>query len=1287
MRQRKKGYNPGQKNLPLPEFQKLWETKGLFSEHYIRTKLKESSVWPQEEEVKPVWEFCKNLWNKLYITLARSDEELTRQEFLEPVLSKLGFVHLRNKPLPIGRKEPDYLLFEDEATKDKVLSREQTTRYTAAISLMEAKKVNHPLGAVSRHETPGKFPHQQVREYLDRAVDSTGEPYFNWAILTNGNCWRLYCRNVHPDYYFELNFEQAVKSFENFKLFIALFQSNVFVKDAEGRCALDYLREETLQHQTKLESDLRKRVFTLLERLANGFYLQPENKISENNLDELYANSLIFLYRLLFILYAEGRDLLPAKLSGPGSNIKYRKKYSLNELIPQLRNPLEFSSDVFTGLYEKLLGLFHLINGDQPSRNKACDVPLYNGGLFNHKEYPLLEKWRIGERTLADVLQGLMFSNIPVGRGEQDNLNFGETIDYADLEVRQLGSIYEGLLEKHLELKDDGHLKLEGDKTQRKATGTYYTPDYIVQYIVKNTVEPLCAEIDKSPEVQNATKKNVKDNFFAKEVLKLNILDPAMGSGHFLVRATEFLAEKIVNHPTTQFQTESVSNKLSREEIVSYGKIPIMKGLSHEQEEISYWRRRVVESCIYGIDLNPLAVELSKLSLWLTCIAADQPLSFLDHHLRPGNSIIGAKLKDLGGFTDKKNKKQISLPFGPNLQNEVSKSIEALNSIEETESRNIPDIKQKESIWQKDVRDKLKPYRTVADLWTSTFFGSEIDEIVYQHLAKLLVSNPKPHTKEAKELKKVLKSHFASFEIAKKKRFFHWELEFPEVFFNKDGIFKENPGFDAVIGNPPYIRFHNLSVDEIPYFSRNFNYGTGQFNAFSLLMEKGFEKLKNSGYLGFIIPDLFLRGLQYEKLRKMFLQKVKIAHIVELGDKVFIGVQMPTCLFLYKKDLPEKNFISFESTLVEENKKSTFVSQDSFLTVLGKCFDAQVGLLLPKILRNYVSLGEIATISRGIEIGKHELKKVQSKVNNLAILSGDGTKKYLLGNRAFINAEMAKRFNKESAIFAAPKIMIRETGSILSACFDEDGILTLRTLHNVHITDKKVNEKYILALLNSKVLQRIFELCFKQSGEIFPKIRISQERQLPIPRISFATPKFERKNLTKTLKTMVEAEKFDEVLNIVEKYLPKDKKGDFIVKKEKSDVVHDLLVFLAERMIEMNKKKQKLAKEFLSWLEQEIIKSPIESVKNKTKIKAFHKYNFDTLLRVLKENGKLPKLINFGDKRQEALEKAYENTMAKLQPLKDKIAATDNLIDQIVYKLYGLTEKEIRIVEGRNKIC
>jgi len=1290
MARRIKNVGPTQTALPLPGIQNPWETKGIFSEHYIRTRLKNSLYWPKEEEVKPLWEFCANLWDKRYIGLARQNEAVTRQEFLDKVLTKLGFAYLPNTRLPVGERqqEPDYILFADDTTKNEVFAQSKMAQYAEAIALLEAKKVNHPLDAVSRHETPGRFPHQQVRDYLQAAADYSGKRFFNWAILTNGNRWRLYCRDAHPGSYFEYNFEIGVKSLQKFIVFVALFRPAAFIRNTEGKCPLDYLRAEALQHQGELEGDLRKRIFKILERLANGFYLRPENKISRTDLDELYQNSLIFLYRLLFILYAEGRGLLPVK-TGVGGNRNYRERYSLQRLLPQLRDSRRFASDEFTELNESLLGLFHLINGNQPSRNKACDVPRYNGGLFDSKEYKLLERWRIGERILADVLRGLMFSPIPAGKGEQQEFDFGETIDYADLEVRQLGSIYEGLLENHLELEGDS-LVLRGDRAERRATGTYYTPDYIVQYIVKNTLGPLCAEINKSSEVQDAIRREVKDNSFAKAVLKLNILDPAMGSGHFLVRATEYLADEIVKHPTTEFQTESVSSPFSRGEIFAHNKLPVARGLSHEEAEISYWRRRVVESCIYGVDLNLLAVELAKLSLWLTCIATDQPLSFLDHHLRPGNSLIGARLGDLGAFPEKKKTIQIPLSFGPDLPKAVSEAIRVLKEIEETETVDVSTIEEKKSRWHKEVWSRLEPYRTVADLWTSTFFETQINEAAYQHLAKLLVLKPRPRTKEAKELKSKMKPYLASLAVAKsREKFFHWELEFPEVFFNEDGTPKEEPGFDAVIGNPPYGA--GIGDNEKKFMNVRLSCKTHDSAAYFLEVSQGLSRMT----CGMIVPKSIAFYSGWRSIRELILSKNFISHLLDVGI-AFKDVNYEQLILILSKENGGKlsTTVNQAVPLRRPKQKKEIIDDGTVNIELMKIANVLIfrGIsddeeqVIQKVKKISIPFKKmLREVYRGLYIPDSEKKQLPSGHYEFVNKVPD-VQRYLIERTWRIDISHRREWMEKAKKILVPRLFFKVLrGNRLVAFYDKGELLTTEKLVNVTLK-AECNYKYgfILALINSPLisfyLQRIL---FSKTTETS---RVMDEPYIgicPIRRVAFVTLKDERQRLAEKLKIDMEAGRFDEVSAMVEECLPENKRGNFIIEREKSDVVHDLLAFLAERMIGLNKERQEFIKEFLTWLEREIVKGSIEGLKNKTKIKEFHDYDFDALIEVLRQNRLLPKLIAFGDQRQEALKKAYEATMSSLTPLRQKIAATDNLIDQIVYKLYGLTEEEIKIVETK----
>ena len=506
---------PTQESLFAPEETiHPWETKGIFSEHFLRNRLPKTPVWPTDDFACPIYDQIGEIWRKKYIGLAHNNEEVTRREFLDKVLERLGFAYLPNLDLPKSkqRQVPDYLLFENEETKERIFNEDTPTQYQAAIALAEAKKVKHPLDQVSKLDTPGKFPHQQVRDYLSNAADETGRAFFRWAVLTNGNVWRLYCRDAHPSSYFQFNLagpEAQFCSYADFKVFVALFQPAVFIKDKEtGRCQLDDVREGAIDFQNTLEENLRRRVFTVLEDLGNGFWGYKENGLRGTDLPLLYDKCLIFLYRLLFVLYAESRGLLPVKLSGPGANKEYRIRYSLRRLNHRLRNRAEFHSDAFTELYEELLKLFHLINGDRPQLNKSCDVPRYNGGLFDPKAHPELERWRIGEKSLGKVLRDLIFSAGHTEATKQPELEYGP-IDYADLEVRQLGDIYEGLLGGHFELVD-GKLSLMSERGQLQVTGTFYTPDWIVRFLVEKTLRPLIGEIEQREPVQQAMNKGRK---------------------------------------------------------------------------------------------------------------------------------------------------------------------------------------------------------------------------------------------------------------------------------------------------------------------------------------------------------------------------------------------------------------------------------------------------------------------------------------------------------------------------------------------------------------------------------------------------------------------------------------------------------------------------------------------------------------------------------------------------------------------------------------------------------
>lgn len=616
---------------------------------------------------------------------------------------------------------------------------------------------------------------------------------------------------------------------------------------------------------------MRKRIFNVLNDLAEGFY--RKNNLGEADLENIYQASLFFLFRLLFILYAESRGMLPVKPFTPGYNRQYHERYSLSRLINKLRDRDKYAHDAFTELYEELLRLFQIINGNEKDQNQVLNVTRYNGGLFDPKNCPVIQNWRIGDQTMANVLRQLMFVQPPARANVQQQIfETNETVDYSSLEVRQLGDIYEGLLGGRYVARPGAQLELVDENGENHQKGIFYTPDWVVRFLIEQTLRPLLDKIASLPEVQAALKaqsnEKKQNDAFAQAVLKLAIVDPAMGSGHFLVRATEFLAEEIMYHPTTRLHTEQIvtsgAGARTKADILAKGLIPIPPGVPHEQAENAYWRRRIVESCIYGVDINAMAVELAKLSLWLTCIAVEEPLNFLDHHLREGNSLISVTPEEAHRppFVLNEDEKQVTIDVGSLIADTLRYVIDETVNISMQASTEMELVKQKENRWR-IAQEKLQPYRDVLYLWLAmqdklTVDGRALTAFDYQLIALNLVD---PYHLNDDDLKKARHLWEAVVPAIHEKMTslqpFNWQLEFPAVFYSEDGALKpeEERGFDAVLGNPPYISTHTSSEERWrDILEKRMRYLDDLYVHFTDL---GFRLLRQGGRFGFIVSDTF----------------------------------------------------------------------------------------------------------------------------------------------------------------------------------------------------------------------------------------------------------------------------------------------------------------------------------------------------------------------------------------------------------------------------------------------
>lgn len=473
--------------------------RGIFSASFFTRHFQLQPGFPSEAEVLSLYAEARRLWEQNAAGLRKQGEAYTRTQFIDPLLVALGWEFIPETKMPkvpagTRKNRPDYCLFTNAATRQTAARQLDTAGlYAYAASVLEAKRWQHPLDRASEKETPGRFPSEQVQGYLHDAKDASGRRYFNWAILSNGCDWRLYGEQAGTGRHFEFRLvdQDTFCTLEQFRLSVALFRPAAFAGDSQGRCLLDQLREESLTRQIEIEHSLCRRVFDVMEDLANAFHDHPPNGIAREQFAALYDTSLILLYRLLFVLYAEGRDLLPARLHRPGANRTYREHFSLARLVEDLRSPASYDSDAFSHLYERLLRLFHLINGDHPRQNEETRVTRYNGGLFNPALHPLLETWRIPDRALARVLKQLIFAQPPARSGAKpQQIETTDAIHYASLEVRQLGDIYEGLLGAKLDFNAKGRLELQDENGENHRHGIYYTPDWIVRYYCSPIVGP-----------------------------------------------------------------------------------------------------------------------------------------------------------------------------------------------------------------------------------------------------------------------------------------------------------------------------------------------------------------------------------------------------------------------------------------------------------------------------------------------------------------------------------------------------------------------------------------------------------------------------------------------------------------------------------------------------------------------------------------------------------------------------------------------------------------------------
>jgi len=924
----------------LSQLKHTHNNRGLFADYYLNSteRLKSLDEWKHAKNIQETYNKIKQIYdNNNYLFNKRTNESQIEKNFIQPVLDLLWGTECYQVKVIIpnidGNRQPDYAFFQSSIDRQNAHLKLGTIDYWHNVpALGDAKKWSDSL---DKERGINDNPTAQICNYLYRSK-------IRWGILTNGRIWRLYEREKSSagGIYYEVNLEELLKDcdLESFKYFYLFFRREAFIPDDKGMSFVGKVFQGSIDYATEVGDRLKESVYDALRLLMNGIFEWKENNLDRGDPDTLkivHENCLIILYRLLFLLYAEDRKLLSCKDEPYVS-------YSLFHIQQEINNHLrEGGTYLFIGhrFWDHLLTLFRLIDDGSPENG----IPAYNGGLFSPSKYPHIahthyqsvKRWDIADNRIAEVIDMLAYQR------EQWDKPGDRDIDYNTLDVQHLGSIYEGLLELQphianepmIETLEDGksvfrlshdvpnprlihrqtprlikanEVYLVTNRGERKATGSYYTPKYIVDYIVENTIGLLTEEVSKKvaelrPQVDAEIKKLEKSK---KEWLKLNssnnqidninsliekqkrkliepylslkILDPAMGSGHFLVGSADFLSLAMATDP----------NLLPLDEI-------------DREDPQAFYKRLIVERCLYGVDLNPLSVELAKLSLWLHTVSKDKALSFLDHHLRCGNSLIGAKLEDdlmrepprfnTRGQLENHENKQLILGFTETLQAQhLQHFLDTFREIMETPSGDAETERRKAELYQAMDRSRDK-FRAVANCWLAPYFNTTVTPEQYSRAVTTLKGTETDWQRLSQE-----KWFQSAQSVAYERRFFHWELEFPEVFFDAHGFKpKDERGFDAVIGNPPYD-----VIKEDSFFKLQTASGTG--NLFAHFISSSIEHIAFNGALSLVVPLSFTCGETYEKIRCLIYKNFGLlfaGHYSIRPTKLFPHVEQRITLF------------------------------------------------------------------------------------------------------------------------------------------------------------------------------------------------------------------------------------------------------------------------------------------------------------------------------------------------------------------------------------------------------
>jgi len=789
------------------------------------------------DEIGIAWAVTRAHWTAFKIRRDRLKEgesgtAETRNSWMIPLLKELGY-----------NVEKTTVYIHPDTNKTYAISHKAANRGDFPIHIMG---INDDLDKRRETSGPRLSPHALTQEYLN----STEHVY---ALVSNGRYLRLLrdaTRLVRLSY-LEINLEKMMEEelYADFAIFFRLLHITRMPLNADQteESCIEYYHQESLASGSRIREKLSKAVEASIKTLANGFLEHPANESLGKEIidgylkpDSYYTYQLRLIYRLLFLIVTEERNLVyPTKpptqppLMGGGELPQLRKIYYDHYSIERLRRlagKFYFVDGRKHDLWEGLITTFRLF--EDGSCGEKLGIKPLGSGIFSDDALGVLKECKLSNEALLKVIRNLTFF-------ENDHRQLVR-VNYSDLDVEEFGSVYEGLLEYKPVFQDfDGKNRFvfaKGD--ERSKSGAHYTPEELVKPLIKHSLEYI---------IEDKLREQDKE----KALLSIKVCDVAAGSGHILLSATRRIALELARVRSNEDQPSPTTFRTAI--------------------------RDVIKNCIYGVDKNPLAVELCKVALWLESHNPGEPLNFLDHRIKCGDSIVGlvsqeelkngvpnGAFKGLPGDDKtvasallKRNKKERDTPgqLIIDFEGQIGKRLKSvLHSFDEFASlpeTNPSEIQRKEKAYkQLTVGSNWYDLHSLADMMIAPFFipktmdnekSIATDGVFKSFLRGIPLQGQIPAKAQA---------------ISIEKKFFHWFLEFPEVF--------AKGGFDCILGNPPFLGGLKIST----YYGYSFlnwlhSYYIGAKGTADLVtyfFRRIFTILKNFGFQSLISTNSISQG-------------------------------------------------------------------------------------------------------------------------------------------------------------------------------------------------------------------------------------------------------------------------------------------------------------------------------------------------------------------------------------------------------------------------------------------